>query len=158
VAIGFVPVEPARSAVAALWGLPTGDNIEQAIEHVIEIALDGGVNRVPLIRDDAGGVLLGLGELREVHGEAYCDDQLAVRGQATRIEVSPDTAGGAGLAVSVLRRALLRTRAATFRGRAFQVGCDQVTPIIDGIPHPRPVRRWTWYRHTEDLLVASRMS
>jgi hypothetical protein len=22
---------------------------------------------------------------------------------------------------------------------------------VDGVPHPRPVTRWTWYRHTEDL-------
>jgi hypothetical protein len=146
VAVGFVPVHPARSAVASRWGLPGRD--------AMEVALDGGLSRVPLIRDDAGGVLLGLGELRRVHGEAYCDDQLALRGRATRIEVSPDIDGGTGLVVKVLRTAVLPTRATTFRGRAVQVGCDPVTPIVDGLAHPRPVRRWTWYRHTEDLLAA----
>jgi len=23
--------------------------------------------------------------------------------------------------------------------------------VHDGVPHPRPATRWTWYRHTEDL-------
>jgi hypothetical protein len=29
--------------------------------------------------------------------------------------------------------------------------------VCDGVAHPRPVRRWTWYRHTADLrLVRAR--
>jgi hypothetical protein len=46
-------------------------------------------------------------------------------------------------------------RPETFRGRAFQIGCEPATAEHDGITHPRPVRRWTWYRHTEDLRAIS---
>jgi hypothetical protein len=29
-----------------------------------------------------------------------------------------------------------------------------VHPVKDGEQHPRPMTKWTWYRHTEDLRVA----
>jgi hypothetical protein len=42
-------------------------------------------------------------------------------------------------------------------GRAVQVGCEPATVLLDGVAHPRPVRRWSWYRHTGDwLLVRTR--
>lgn len=147
VPVGFVSVDPAGSAVRALWRLPADRG------GAVELALTGGVEPVPLIRDDAGGVLVGRGVLGRVTGVAYCDDQVALRGSATRIEVSADLAGGAGLIAKVVRRGLLRERAVAFRGRAFQVGCDPLVPVRDGIAHPRPVERWTWYRHVEDLLA-----
>jgi hypothetical protein len=25
--------------------------------------------------------------------------------------------------------------------------------LLDGVAHPRPVRRWSWYRHTGDWLL-----
>jgi hypothetical protein len=25
--------------------------------------------------------------------------------------------------------------------------------VVDGVAHPRPVPRWTWYRHTDDWLL-----
>jgi hypothetical protein len=142
--VGFVPAD-AGSPVARLWRLPP----EPA--RAVEVALCGQVDRVPLIRDDTGGVLVGLGVLAPVRGVAYCDDQVALRGSATRIEVTADA--GAGLLARVIRGGLLRRRTEKFRGRAFQVGCDPVVPVRDGIAHPRPVERWTWYRHTEDLRV-----
>lgn len=146
VAVGYVPLDVAHSPVAALWGLPA--------ELPLARILDSEPERVPLIRDDAGGVLMGLGEFNGVHGEAYCDDAVALRGDATRIEVSPDLSGGAGLTATVRRRTLLRTRTDLFRGRAFQLGCHPTIATVDGISHASSVRRWTWYRHTEDLLVS----
>ena len=54
-----------------------------------------------------------------------------------------------GVQVTVARR--LR-RPVTVRGRAFEIGCDPATPVSDGVPHEREMKRWHWYRHTEDLL------
>jgi hypothetical protein len=37
-------------------------------------------------------------------------------------------------------------------GRAAQLGTDAVLLVRDGVPAPRPVRRSTFYRHTEGWL------
>jgi hypothetical protein len=144
--VGFVPVAHGDSAVARLWNLPAGR------DAAVELAVGGAAHPRPLVRDDSGGVLLGLGTLGPVDGEAYCDDQLALRGRASVIEVTPDPAG---VAARVVRAGLLRKRSETFRGRAVQVGCHPTTSVHDGVTHPRPVTRWTWYRHTEDLRAIS---
>lgn len=141
--VGFVPVGPG-SDVARLWGLPA---------NPIEVALTGSVRPLPLIRDDAGGVLLGLGVLAPASGTVYCDDQLALRGAAERIEVAPDPGGQ--LTVRVVRRGFLRNKTTTLKGRAVQFGVDPVAPTRDGVAYPRPMERWTWYRHTEDLLCSA---
>lgn len=144
VPVGYVPADP-RSAVARLWDLPP-----DAVDTV-DAALDGRPGPVPLVRDDNGGVLVGLGVLEPVHGTVYCDDQTPLRGAATRVEVTPGTA--LGVHVRVVRKGLLRDRVGEFDGRAVQFGGDPLTPVHDGVAHPRPLRRWTWYRHTEDLQV-----
>ncbi|MGH3793633.1 MAG: hypothetical protein ACRDSP_01960 [Pseudonocardiaceae bacterium] len=138
VAVGYVPAAPA-SAVARLWGLPV------APVAAAEVALRGEPDRVPLVRDDAGGVLVGLGVVAPVHGVAYCDDDLVFRGQARRMEVRPDQQHG--LAVRVVRGPLGRVRRGA--GRAVQLGCSPTDVCCDGVPG-RTTDRWTWYRHTED--------
>lgn len=148
VPVGFVPADPRRSAIPSLWGIPAHPR------QAAKVALGGEIDHVPLVRDDAGGVLVGLGVLRSVRGVAYCDDATALRGRANRIEVTPDPDGGAGLIVRVIRIGLLGKRIETTRGRAFQIGCLPVIPELNGVAHPRDVSRWTWYRHTEDLRVA----
>lgn len=145
VPLGYLPTA-SDSAVGRLWGLPTDPAAAAAV------ACLGELDRVPLIRDDNGGVLLGLGTVGPLRGVVYCDDATVLRGQARRLEVSPDPGGG--LTVT-LRRGPLR-RPTRFRGRAVQIGSLPVTPVHDGVRHPRPVTRWTWYRHTEDLRVALR--
>lgn len=141
--VGFVPV--GTSAAATVWGLP------RRRADALELALTGEPGRLPVVRDDSGGVLVGRGTAGPVDGEAYCDDWLALRGRARRIEVTPDPAGGV---VGQVRRGRLR-RVEVFRGRAFQLGCHPATVVHDGVPHPRPVTRWTWYRHTEDLRAVA---
>lgn len=136
-AVGYVPVDRKLSVVARLWGLP---------EDPVDIALTGSDRPLSLVRDDTGGVLLGLGVLPSVHGTVYCDDEVALRGDATRVEVTP---GPAGVSVRVVRGRLRRP--ATYEGRAVQFGIDPAVPVSDGVPHARPTARWTWYRHTEDL-------
>nr|WP_317493057.1 hypothetical protein [Haloechinothrix sp. LS1_15] len=145
VSLGYVPTE-SRSAVAALWRLPTRP------ERALQLAWHGEIDRVPLIRDDVGGVLVGSGVLTKVRGVGYCDDTVALRGMARRIHAEPDNSGGAGLVVHVTG-GLLGRRRRTFTGRAFQLGCDPLAPVVDGTPHPREITRWCWYRHTEDLRL-----
>jgi hypothetical protein len=144
VSVGFVP-STADSAVAALWGLPADP------AGALESAVSGKVTAAPLIRDDKGGVLVGRGSFGTVRGEAYCDEQLAFRGAARSVDVTP-AADGPGLAVRVVT-GTLRKRATTWRGRAFQLGGISVRPVCDGVEYPRAVDRWTWYRHTEDLRL-----
>src|SRR5258705_94149 len=102
VSVGFVPSSP-DSVVAGLWGLPTDP------AGALAVALRGDVGPVPLIRDDAGGVLVGRGRFADVRGEAYCDERVALRGQARSIEVTPD-AGGPGLAVRVITGTIFKRR------------------------------------------------
>ncbi|GAB3437579.1 hypothetical protein [Actinophytocola sediminis] len=145
--VGYVPVV-ASSPVTRRWAL-RADRVGGA--------LTGSVLPVPLIRDDLGGVLLGLGVLAPangpVNGTVYCDDEVALRGAARAVEVAPDLDGGPGLSVTVVRRSLLGQRRATLTGRAAQFGGAEVVPVRDGVAHPRPVTRWTWYRHTDDLRI-----
>lgn len=141
-AVAYVPVGP--SPVARLWTLP---------RDRVGTALHGTPDPVPLIRDDNGGVLLGLGVLAPARGTMLCDDEVPLRGVAERVEVAPDHRGGPGLSVTVVRKSLLGKKSTTTLGRAAQYGGEPLTPVRDGVPHPRPVSRWTWYRHTEDLRV-----
>ncbi|SFJ73408.1 hypothetical protein [Amycolatopsis sacchari] len=143
--VGFVPADPA-SEVAALWGLPTDP------ARALKVALHGDADPVPLIRDDNGGVLVGRGTFGAIRGVAYCDDDVALRGTARSIEVTPDTEGGPGLVVRVVK-GLVFKRPMTLAGRAFQLGCVPTRPTSDGVPFPRAITRWTWYRHTEDLRL-----
>ncbi|MEV7039996.1 hypothetical protein [Amycolatopsis sp. NPDC051061] len=144
VSVGFVPSSP-DSAVAALWGLP------KTPLPAVALALRGEVDPVPLIRDDVGGVLVGRGVLRLVRGVAYADEELALRGPASSIEVMPDP-GGPGLAVRVVKGTIFK-RPTTLYSRAFQIGCIPTRPISDDVVHERAVNKWTWYRHTQDLRL-----
>lgn len=143
--LGYVPADR-RSAVAGLWGLPTDP------DAALQVALTGATQEGPLVRNDAGGVLLGRGVLTRVNGVAYCDDTVALRGAARSIEVRPD--GALGLAVTVTKGGFLPRRE-TFESRAFQLSCDPTVPVSDDVPHPRATERWTWYRHTEPLHLAT---
>jgi hypothetical protein len=145
VPVGYVP-SSATSAVARLWGLPVVPTA------AAQLALGGQPDRVPLVRDDSGGVLVGLGVVRPLQGVAYCDDEVVLRGQAARLEVAPDRA--LGLVVRVVRRGLLGRRAVRqAAGRAVQLGCAPTDVWRDGIA-ARTTDRWTWYRHTEDWQLA----
>lgn len=144
VAVAYLPAD-SRSAVAAIWSLPT----EPA--RTVDLALRGEPDPVPLVRDDSGGVLLGRGELAPMRGVVWCDDQLVLRGQASRLDVSPAVPDG--VAVRAARIGVLGLRSSSAVGRAVQVGCMSAAVTFDGISHDRPVNRWTWYRHTEPLRL-----
>lgn len=151
--VAYLPV--ADSPAVRAWGLPTGP-------AAVALAEAGAATAVPLVRDDGGGVLVGRGEVRDLTGECYCDETLVLRGHARRLVVVP---GPAGIAV----RAGWSGRApdgglrpvppkaarghGSARGRAVQVGGRPATVIADGVPHPRPLERRAWYRHTADWLL-----
>jgi hypothetical protein len=140
VPVGYVP-SSTSSAVARLWGLPT------APSAAADVALRGEPERVPLVRDDSGGVLVGLGVVGPLDGVVYCDDEVVLRGRASRLEVAPDRA--LGLVVRVVRGGLLRRRTRRAAGRAVQLGCRPTGVWCDGVAS-HTTDRWTWYRHTED--------
>lgn len=158
--IGYVPV--AASPAAQLWGLTTG-------AAGLEQALRGQARPVPLIRDDVGGVLVGRGEIAPITGQVYCDDQRVLHGSARRLRIWPDPAAGPvptpaadplstevdpaadGIVVRSQRRF---RRHSTARGRAVQASFETATVLRDGVEHQRPIDKWSWYRHTEDLLLA----
>lgn len=145
ITLGYVPV--GDSPVASLWGLSTDP------ERALDIALNGDVDPVPFVRDDVGGVLMGLGVLSPVRGVGYSDADNVLRGQASRVECTPDPEGGLGLVVRIVNKRLIGSKVRESRPRAFQLGCLPTTAVLDGHKHPRPVDKWTWYRHTEDLRL-----
>jgi hypothetical protein len=107
----------------------------------VALAVAGTASPVPLARDDTGGVLVGRARRLVV---APGPRGIAVRagwgGRAPDGRMRPVPARaprGAGSAV----------------GRAVQVGCEPAVVVADGVPHPRPVPRRTWYRHTSDWLL-----
>ena len=81
VEVAYLPAERG-SAAARVWGLPHG-------AAAVALARRGVARPAPLVRDDAGGVLVGRAEVRGPHGEVYCDGDLVLRGAARRLLVTP---------------------------------------------------------------------
>ena len=135
-----------RTPVTDLWDLPRGAS-------AVALARFGEVDLVPLVRDDVGGVLVGAGYLGPVAGTVYVDEHRVLRGAAQMIKVEPDR--DKGLAVTVSRRRFVGVgrRPKTTLGRAVQIGTAPTTVVRDGIPYPRPMDRWTFYKHTEPLRL-----
>lgn len=149
-----------------LTGLLRTDRLGVEVAHVrrswhARRALHGDATRVPLIRDDRGTALVGaafwLGEgglekgspPAELTGEAVVDDEVLFDGAVTGVRIEP-TATMPGLRASVLSRHMRPRRWVT--GRAAQLGSTGAVVVRDGVMAPRPVRRSTFYRHTEGWL------
>ena len=105
--------------------------------------------RVPLIRDETGTVIVGAAEWTggPLRGEAIVDDTVLFDGDVAGVRIEP-TRAMPGLRAAVTGRATRRWVA----GRAAQLGTPGATVIRDGVVAPRPVRRSTFYRHTEGWL------
>jgi hypothetical protein len=113
----------------------------------------GTARRVPLIRDDAGHVLVRAAEWRgpdgePLRGEAVVDDTQMFDGEVTGVRVEP-TRAMPGLRACVIRPG--RTRWAS--GRAAQLGTTGAVVVRDGAQAPKIVRRSTFYRHTRGWLL-----
>lgn len=137
---------PVKSAVTALWGLPVG-------VAAVDSAATGRSDQVPLVRDDVGGVLVGAGELGPLQGTVYVDEHRVVGGFAHQLRVQPDRAKGLAVTVTAKTFAGLPRGRKTTLGRAVQIGTVPTTVIRDGVPYPRPMDRWTFYKHTEPLRL-----
>jgi hypothetical protein len=121
-------------------------------------ALTAAAQRVPLIRDETGQVVVGYALWRPpvgvaaLEGEGIVDDTVLFDGAVTAVRIEPlPTMPG------------LRARVEGHRwrpgnwvtGRAAQLGTPGATVVRDGIAAPRPVRRSTFYRHIEGWLRVS---
>ena len=109
----------------------------------------GRARRVPLIRDETGTVIVGAAEWRgdPLHGEAVVDDTVLFDGEVAGVRIEP-TQVMPGLRAAVIGRG--RRRWVT--GRAAQLGTEGAVVVHDDVAGPRPVRRSTFYRHTEGWL------
>lgn len=116
-------------------------------------AIRAGAQRVPLVRDDAGVVLVGSASwlppagATTVHGEAVVDDTVLFDGEVAGVRIEP-TRELPGLRAAVLQGG--RRRWVT--GRAAQLGTTGARVVRDGVPGPREVTRSTFYRHTTGWL------
>ncbi len=153
VEVAFVPRW--RTPGTRAYGLPSGPRAARA-------ALSRAATRVPLIRDDAGHVLVGtglwVGETGSekctrpvaLSGEAVVDDTVLFDGEVTAVRIEP-TGTMPGLRATVLSGHMRPRRWVT--GRAAQLGSPGAFVVRDGEPGTRAVRRSTFYRHTEGWLA-----
>jgi hypothetical protein len=148
---------------AVLTRLLRADRLNVEVGHVRRAwdarrARTGAARRVPLIRDETGTVLthaaywLPVEGQRTIHGEAVVDDTLLFDGEVTGVRIEPiETMPG--LRASALSSRMRPKRWAA--GRAAQLGTDAALVVRDSVAGPRPVRRSTFYRHTEGWLKVS---
>jgi hypothetical protein len=140
-----------------LTRLLRADRLDIEVAHVrpwrsARRARHGAATRVPLIRDETGEVIVDAAEWRgdPLSGEAVVDDTVLFDGAVEGVRIEP-TPAMPGLRASVLGKG--RRRWVT--GRAAQLGTTGATVVRDGVPGQRPVRRSTFYRHTEGWLRVS---
>ena len=116
-------------------------------------ALSGEAQRVPLIRDDTGAVIVGSATWRgadaPLRGEAVVDDTTLFDGDVAGVRIEP-TGIMPGLRAVVLTG---KGRGPWVSGRAVQLGTTGGVVTRDGVTTPRPVRRSTFYRHTKGWLL-----
>ncbi len=148
-AVEVAYVAPRRTPFTQLWDLPTGPG-------ALAPARQGEADLIPLARDDVGGVLVAVGHLGPVNGTVYVDEKRVLQGAAHRLSVRPDRDKGLAVTVEPRRLAgfgMFARRRATTLGRAVQIGTMSTTVVRDGIPYPRSMDRWTFYKHTEPLRL-----
>ncbi|OBF31635.1 peptidase M50 [Mycobacterium sp. ACS1612] len=153
-----IVIGPHADVAAVLTRLLKADRLEVEVGHVrrpwqARRIRDGQAQRVPLIRDDTGTVIVGAAEWRgdpagkTLHGEAVVDDTVLFDGQVSGVRIEP-TLSMPGLRAAVVGGGRRRW----VSGRAAQLGSHGATVIRDGVPTAKPVRRSTFYRHTEGWL------
>jgi hypothetical protein len=113
----------------------------------------GTARRVPLIRDDAGRVIVGAAEWRgpggePLHGEAVVDDTQLFDGEVDAVRIEP-THAMPGLRARVIGSG----RGPWMAGRAAQLGTTGAVVTRDAEHSPKIIRRSTFYRHTQGWLL-----
>lgn len=154
VEVAYVADRP--TAATRTYGLPHGSAARDLAEHGDAVAL-------PLIRDDAATVLVGVArhlgaEGSPLHGESYVDSVRLFTGEVRGIRIEP-TPHEPGLRARLETGALGRwTRRGRWHdGRAIQTGGTNIVVEREGVLTDRVVKRSTYYRHHVDLnLVCPR--
>jgi hypothetical protein len=120
-------------------------------------ARTGSATRIPLIRDETGAVITKAAHWLPpdesavaVRGEATVDDIVLFHGDVTGVRIEP-TATMPGLRAAALSSRMRPKR--WVAGRAAQLGTEAALVVRDGVPAQRPIRRSTFYRHTEGWLA-----
>ncbi len=142
--------EDATPATRA-YDLPTGS-------AAAKLGVTGEAREVPLIRDETGTVLVGQATVTGPHGEvlvgeAYADDDRVFSGEIATLTVRTSSAMPGVRATADRPRWLRRRR--WFEARAVQVGTPAGVITRDGVTARRPVKRTTFYRHTEPWRLVS---
>lgn len=156
----LVVVGSASDLAAVLTRLLRTERLDVEVAHVRgrfgqRRALTGTAQRVPLIRDDTGNVVVTAAHWlppegsATILGEAVVDDTVLFDGPATGVRIEP-IAAQPGLRATLLTSRWRRRRWVT--GRAAQLGTTGARVVRDGVPAPREVRRSTFYRHTQGWL------
>lgn len=146
---------------SVLTRLLRADRLDVEVAHVrwpwhARRARTGVATRIPLIRDETGAVITKAAywlppdeSAAKVRGEATVDDIALFGGEVTGVRIEP-TETMPGLKATALSSRMRPTR--WVAGRAAQLGTDAALVVRDGVQGPRPVRRSTFYRHTQGWL------
>ncbi|MGC4934695.1 hypothetical protein ACLQ3C_13560 [Gordonia sp. DT30] len=150
VEVAYVAAQP--TAATRAYGLPHGSGARELAER-------GRAVDVPLIRDDAATVLVGVArhlgaDGAQLHGESYVDDHRLFTGEVRGIRIEP-TPQEPGLRTRLEGGmvAALAGRRSWHRGRAVQTGGPNIVVEREGIASDRAVKRSTYYRHHVDLKL-----
>jgi hypothetical protein len=142
--VAYAP--PRRTPATRIYRSPAG-------RRAARRALRGAAQRVTLVRDETGAVIVGRADWlppddrQRIHGEAVVDDMQLFDGDVTGAVIEPT------LAMPGLRASTRGTWRRWIAGRAVQLGSTGVMVIRDGMAAPRPARRSTFYRHVEGWLL-----
>lgn len=115
-------------------------------------AKHGAAQRVPLVRDETGTVIVGsarwlTSDAETITGEAIVDDTVLFNGHGPGVEIEPlDAAPG------LRARPLGGGPRSWVAGRAAQLGSTGAVVERDGVAAARPVRRSAFYRNVQGWL------
>ena len=110
---------------------------------------------MPLVRDDVGGVLVGAGSTSArstAPSTSTSTGCCAAPPSGCEVRTGPGEGPGRHRQPAAVRSASAAGRTTTL-GRAVQIGTVPTTVVRDGVPYPRPMDRWTFYKHTEPLRL-----
>ncbi len=142
-----------RTAEVPVSWEPADDSSSRGLARDLDVGT-GGERELTLVRDDHGGVLLQHGRYEAAEQgrlplaarlgvQAHHDDARVADGTVARIDVRPDWRAVDTIRVVVTPQLMRPSRRSS--GRALQLASDPARVTRDGVPHPRPVTRWTWY-------------
>jgi hypothetical protein len=148
--VAYVPRR--RTRATRVYRLPAG-------RRAARRARRGSAQRVPLIRDETGSVIVGRARLlppeggQSLHGEAVVDDKVLFDGDVAEVWIEPTpTMPGLRAALGGPGPWPGWTRS-WISGRAAQLGTTGASVVRDGVPAARTARRSTFYRHVEGWLL-----